>query len=113
MDKVTDEMALIGRQLRAQQRAARYGEEAIASDDLVDEFEARAIYLAMHSKAVDWQPIETAPKDEWVVTWSDEEGLGLGRYCDVAEGWGPTTHWKPLPGPPRAAISAMGDRESA
>lgn len=70
---------------------------------------------------MDWQPIETAPKDgtpilcyapqrqaHWVsvyvVKWSDpDEDDGTGWVEAAGEEWGRwnATHWMPLPAPPQ------------
>ncbi len=65
----------------------------------------------------DWQPIETAPRDEVVVmlycpaSW-DTEGVRVGwmsegHWYDCESSWTPltdiygqATHWQPLPSPP-------------
>lgn len=61
----------------------------------------------------DWQPIETAPKEEWVLLfWPYWNGPipAVGIYCDGAwdsdsaishDGDSPT-YWMPLPPPPEA-----------
>ena len=70
---------------------------------------------------MDWQPIETAPRDgRYVLLWGDDIGCVVGSWCDECEVWeahggmlagsvadvcGPTicadvTHWAELPPPP-------------
>lgn len=50
---------------------------------------------------MEWQPIETAPTDQWVYTWGPDEGHGIARFNmnDGAE-WERATHWMPLPEAP-------------
>jgi hypothetical protein len=58
-----------------------------------------------------WQPIETAPLDEWVLVYA-ATAHGLGGFICTARhhsdgGWcvdelRHTTHWMPLPEPPHA-----------
>ena len=45
----TQEMIEAGRRVRERQRAERYQNEAVASDQSVDEEEARELYLAMEA----------------------------------------------------------------
>jgi hypothetical protein len=64
-----------------------------------------------------WQPIETAPKDEWILVFMEDEDdymgrIHAGRHNKVANGhlWvighhfasdlSKPTHWMPLPEPP-------------
>lgn len=55
---------------------------------------------------MEWQPIETAPKDgrQFVVCWSDGHFDMMGgweEYSEIVEfGEPPATHWLPLPDPP-------------
>lgn len=62
----------------------------------------------------DWQPIETAPKDEVIDLWSQEGGRypdAVWGVCGDVEGWtdandhgnlgcGMFTHWRDRPAPP-------------
>lgn len=61
---------------------------------------------------MDWQPIETAPKEtpvliwngEWVLIgeqWGDTPWSEWGNEADALNGRQPT-HWMPLPDPPEA-----------
>ena len=63
---------------------------------------------------MDWQPIETAPRDgTWMLGyWTHLEGpdecsMSTVRFSDGCfeddqhEGVNPPTHWMPLPAPPR------------
>lgn len=62
-----------------------------------------------------WQPIETAPKDEDVLLFSDDDGVRSGYWYDlepesqfwyavetqgITGGRMKATHWMPLPNPP-------------
>jgi hypothetical protein len=62
---------------------------------------------------MEWQPIETAPKDAFILIgktgkevqraiWHDARGFGWADWTDGAyrmKGYDPT-HWMPLPPPP-------------
>ena len=54
-------------------------------------------------RASEWQPIETAPRDQtWVICWGPDYGFGLARFYPNIE-WAEEpeyTHWRPLPAPP-------------
>lgn len=70
-----------------------------------------------------WKPIETAPKDRWVMLYSQNDGVHIGHWdpnfdwwnretarpgwtdgsrnvCDELEELENVTHWMPLPEPP-------------
>lgn len=50
---------------------------------------------------LDWQPIETAPKDGTpVLTWDGAECMVLAYYDDGTPDYYQPTHWMPLPHPP-------------
>jgi len=63
----------------------------------------------------DWHPIETAPKDRWVLVWSSDSGVDVSywRAPPYSPGWyggldgygdpqllAGVTHWMLLPDPP-------------
>lgn len=59
---------------------------------------------------MDWQPIETAPRDKTMVALLRSVGTyrryGVGWYMPLTgwqawEGYDPPTHWWPLPKPPQ------------
>jgi hypothetical protein len=62
-----------------------------------------------------WSLIESAPKDgTWVLTWSETEDIGMGRYDEwmLHEGGKPfdqATHWRPLPEPPNTRSGGTSD----
>lgn len=56
-----------------------------------------------------WQPIQTAPKDEWIMVWDEAEGIPrIVRFQQCCDGFedewghhaGDLTHWLPLPKEP-------------
>jgi hypothetical protein len=72
-----------------------------------------------------WQPIETAPKDKYVLVFCESHGVCVSFYTQgidtesdvIRDGWfspgrdnrdemmvldGPVTHWMPLPEPPES-----------
>ena len=72
---------------------------------------------AWNTRADDWQPIETAPKDEWILiaTPQHDAGMTTSMWDSEVEWWmiddgknpelwlrgDAPTHWKPLPQPPK------------
>ena len=88
---------------------------------LIDEIK---IYTGLECEITGWQPIETAPKDKYVLVFSESYGVcvsfytrGIDHESDVIrDGWfsperdnrdermvldGTVTHWMPLPEPPK------------
>jgi hypothetical protein len=59
-----------------------------------------------------WQPIDTAPKGDEILVWTQNDGAFVAFWSGFANGWRWTshdlgghekikpTHWKPLPDPP-------------
>lgn len=82
----------------------------------VEDFD-HLISLARRGAAMQWRPIETAPKDGtpllllWpdaaekmaVMWWDDYCGGWMGYYDGINPGRMPPTHWMPLPPPPKGA----------
>ena len=71
----------------------------------------------------EWKPIDTAPRDVWVLVWDEKSGVNVSHWTtgvdsssdDPRQGGftaerdtrdetrvldGPVTHWMPLPAPP-------------
>ena len=61
-----------------------------------------------------WQPIETAPKDEMILSHADgmtrlvmwEAGRWVQVGATIERGWYEPTHWKPLPPQPGDVLDA-------
>lgn len=77
-------------------------------------YNARALQVAVRLDALDWQPIETAPRDVQVLLFCPEDSIYIGEvwtdytsedekpYCMVLEiGEVFPTHWMPRPQPPK------------
>ena len=59
-----------------------------------------------------WQPIETAPKDQEILVWTEDDGAFVAFWWPVRKCWRWTsydlhgdellhpTHWMPIPDPP-------------
>lgn len=67
---------------------------------------------------MDWQLIETAPKDQMVLGWNDgmmrlvlwEGGEWVQVGATIEAGWFIPTHWMPLPPAPTGVDTAMPER---
>ena len=70
---------------------------------------------AAHSEPEQWQPIETAPKDQTdILTFSKEGKIDVGYWenelwCDGDYSYWEATHWMPLPTPPSELEKAKND----
>ena len=70
----------------------------------------------------EWQPIETAPRETWVLLGYQQQGdempnglmVGVGMYCKSGKIWTMNSydnekalpnHWMPLPAPPEQAAN--------
>ena len=48
-----------------------------------------------------WQPIETAPRNKWLLLWNEDAGYWVGQIAiNFDPGEPEATHWMPLPAPP-------------
>ena len=80
-----------------------------------DEIERLRAALAASLSALEcggWQPVETAPRAEWVLVWRPASNVRDAAWCLLPPGPGfwteghggpldpPPTHWMPLPKPP-------------
>jgi hypothetical protein len=73
------------------------------------------------NEALEWQPIETAPKDGTIVLlvidhgkWGEKVWTGLwddGWMVIYGKARNAPTHWMPLPAPPAAIDAAIGRTE--
>ena len=73
--------------------------------------ERMAAKAAWEAARPEWQPIETAPVDEWVLMLDGDRTMSRSRYdipvyVDMVESGGQGrgtsyTHWMPLPKPPK------------
>ena len=90
-------------------------EEACIAYNACDSMSMTACMSAALEAALSamWQPIETAPKDEYVLAFEDGE-FYKARYDSAEEYWQSCcgqpvvydpqpTHWMPLPQPPEAS----------
>ena len=71
---------------------------------------------------MEWQPIETAPKDKEILLYSDSDGYGISGWNEEHQRWYvynhyeeqlylfPATHWMPLPDPPKEAVDKAGTK---
>ena len=59
---------------------------------------------------MEWQTIDTAPKDEWIIVYYDNmSGVGMAMHTVLNDFWldwdgdvyGTPTHWMPLPDLPK------------
>lgn len=80
-----------------------------------------------------WQPIETAPRDAYILVWDVDSGVNVSYFGqgvtaesdEWKDGWrteftdqrdspmilsGPVTHWMPLPEPPAMVSTGCGKR---
>lgn len=60
--------------------------------------------LAAQSFMGEWQPIETAPREVWLLCWGPDAGCGVAKYPFniIGDEWPDYTDWMPLPEPPDA-----------
>lgn len=108
-----DLMKLVESAAAVWDRRALEAELAQASAKMVEQA-ARIQQLEAEIAAMQWRPIETAPKDgtpllllwpdaaeKMAVMWWDEYVENwLGYYDGINPGYQPPTHWMPLPPPP-------------
>lgn len=62
---------------------------------------AEGLLLGAAWALIDWQSIETAPKDQRVMLWLPDEGPVFGRWTDAPTSHPQPTHWAPLPEGPK------------
>lgn len=102
----------IGKLIEAAERfidVADLGPSTEAYDDALRKLHA-AIKAASETPE-DWRPIETAPKDCWVLGWAVDSTVPCAMmWGEITERWldihfdpwedPPPSHWMPLPEPP-------------
>jgi hypothetical protein len=61
---------------------------------------------------MEWQPIETAPKNGVILVWDENETWEIAYYHRGKWRYGPKgysfnpTHWMPLPDPPKNPLTS-------
>ena len=66
---------------------------------------------------MNWQPIDTAPEDRYVLLWRPSWSVARSGRFSAGTWWtngqpcGSPTHWAELPAPPKATASSEADME--
>ena len=134
MDEVTPEMLAVARQCAAKYwQTGDPGDEYAARMILSGEWDGEAYVQAALAALLErlspeavrddgWQPIETAPRDQVILAWpgpgddpvvvfwfKPTKGPGLWYEAGTDAYSVDPTHWRPLPPPPRQALSGQGE----